>query len=406
MKAEWKIALVSPAGYQGAPVWPTAIVGAKLLTVSEIDKKPGAKSQEKMAVSRPMSLARALVAALLLMPVMGCSTLGYYQQAVSGQLQLIVNRRDLDAVLSDPEVRPVVKQKILLARRVSQFAERELGLPVEDTFSTYVDVGSPYVVWSVFAASEFSLDLKKFCYPIAGCVSYKGYFSPNSAAQFSQSLAAQGLDVFYGGVAAYSTLGWFADPLLNTFIERDDTRLAGLLFHELAHKIIYIPGDSRFNESFATAIERAALLRWLQLQQQGDAFEDYLVLEQQRSQVLALIKSAKVELTAIYASTATDAVKRQGKAQVFEAMRARYKALVTTGQVGRVFSEWMASEINNAGIGALADYNDWVASFEVWLANLDGNLPAFYREVQQLATLDRKERDAFLNQLAATRTAE
>ena len=362
----------------------------------------------KMSVSRLMSLARAPVVALLLllMPVMGCSTLGYYQQAVSGQLQLIVNRRDLDTVLSDPAVRPVVKQKILLARQVSQFAERELGLPVEDSFSTYVDVGSPYVVWSVFAAAEFSLDLQKFCYPIAGCVSYKGYFSPDSAAQFSQSLAAQGLDVFYGGVAAYSTLGWFADPLLNTFIERDDTRLAGLLFHELAHKAVYIPGDTRFNESFATAVERAALLRWLQLQQQSKAFEDYLVLEQQRAQVLTLISSAKVDLAAIYASTATDAVKREGKAEVFEVMRARYKELAAAGQVGGVFSEWMASEINNAGIGALADYNDWVASFEVWLANLDGNLPAFYREVQQLATLDRLERDAFLNQLAATRIPE
>ena len=179
-----------------------------------------------------MSSRRSIVLVLLvLLPIMGCSTLGYYQQAVSGQLQLLVNRRDLDTVLSDPAVTPAVKRKIALAGRISQFAERELGLPLEATFSTYVDVGSPYVVWSVFAAAEFSLDLKTFCYPIAGCVSYKGYFSSASAAEFSQSLAAQGFDAFYAGVAAYSTLGWFADPLLNTFIERDDTRLAALLFH-------------------------------------------------------------------------------------------------------------------------------------------------------------------------------
>ena len=354
-----------------------------------------------------MSSRRSIVLVLLvLLPIMGCSTLGYYQQAVSGQLQLLVNRRDLDTVLSDPAVTPAVKRKIALAGRISQFAERELGLPLEATFSTYVDVGSPYVVWSVFAAAEFSLDLKTFCYPIAGCVSYKGYFSSASAAEFSQSLAAQGFDAFYAGVAAYSTLGWFADPLLNTFIERDDTRLAALLFHELAHKVVYIPGDTRFNESFATAVEHAALLRWLQLQQQSAALENHLVLERQRSQVITLISAAKVELAGIYASTATDVVKREGKAEVIEGLRARYRTLAAAGQADQVFSEWMAGEINNAKIGALADYNDWVKSFEVWLANLDGNLPAFYREVQQLATLDRVERDAFLKPLAATRTPE
>jgi len=359
-------------------------------------------------MSRPkfISVLRQVIGWLLLVSLTGCGTLSYYYQAISGQMHLLVNRRGLDRVLLSESVNPALKERIVLARRITEFAERELGLPVGNTFSSYVDVGSPYLLWNVFAAPEFSLTLKTFCYPIAGCVSYKGYFSAESAAKFSATLADQGLDTFSGGVAAYSTLGWFADPLLNTYIDRNDTQLAALIFHELAHRVVYIPGDTRFNESFATAVEQAALRRWLQVDKASAALEDYQLTERHRSQVLTLIAEARTELETVYNSAETDKVKREQKMQVIASLKADYWALAANWNSGQVFADWMASDINNAMLGAVADYNDWVEYFEIWLASLDGDLPVFFRGVKQLANLDDAERILFLNRLTGQRIPE
>jgi len=343
-----------------------------------------------------VSMIRCLFALLLVFSVSGCTTLGYYQQAIVGQWQLLIKRRPLDEVLADTRVTPDVKSRLVVAKQIRLFAANTLYLPVEDSYSTYVDVGAPYVVWNVFAAPEFSLTMNTFCYPIAGCVSYKGFFSKAPAAALAKALAAQGNDTFYGGVAAYSTLGWFADPILSTFVEYDDTALAALLFHELAHKVIYIPGDTRFNESFATTVARYGLRQWLPLQVEQGAYTDYLLTTQRHGDVVGLIIGTREALEQVYTLKIDDSDKRQRKAALIELLRRDYQTLAGQWGTRGPFRGWMAADINNARLGAVADYNGWVPAFERLLASLDGDLPAFFAAVERLAEADQGYRDECL----------
>jgi predicted aminopeptidase len=352
------------------------------------------------------TLARCLLLSLLAISVTGCSTLGYYQQAIVGQWQLLAKRRPLDDVIADPQVTPGVKSRLVVAQQLRVFAADTLHLPVADSYSTYVDVGAPYVVWNVFSAPEFSLTMNTFCYPIVGCVSYKGFFSKAPAAGLAQTLALGGNDTFYSGVAAYSTLGWFADPLLSTFIARDDTALAALLFHELAHKVVYIPGDTRFNESFATAVERFGLRQWLPLQRekegQGQAYNNYLLTSQRRGEVIDLIMATREALAVVYAQDIDESVKRQRKQDLIARLRLNYQAVAAEWATPGPFRFWMAADINNARLGAVADYNSLVPAFERWLASLDGDLMAFFTAVERLAEADKVMRDEYLESFMAS----
>ncbi|MFT4631574.1 MAG: putative aminopeptidase [Candidatus Azotimanducaceae bacterium] len=351
----------------------------------------------------PLVLIRCLLISVLVVSVSGCSTLGYYQQAIVGQWQLLAKRRPLAEVMADPQVSPDVKSRLVVAEQLRVFAADTLHLPVADSYSTYVDVDAPYVVWNVFAAPEFSLTMNTFCYPIAGCVSYKGFFSMAPAAALAQQLAADGDDTFYGGIAAYSTLGWFADPLLSTFIARDDTALAALLFHELAHKVVYIPGDTRFNESFATAVERFGLRQWLPLQSEGEeqAYSNYLLMSQRRGEVIELIMATRAALALVYAQDLNETDKRERKQDLIERLRLDYQALASQWQTPGPFRSWMAADINNARLGAVADYNSLVPAFERWLESLDGDLPAFFTAVVRLSEANKATRDKYLGTFMA-----
>jgi predicted aminopeptidase len=199
------------------------------------------------------------VAALLLVSLLllACETVGYYSQAVRGQLAIVLGRQDIERLLQDETLDPLLAERFHELLSIREFAASELALPVAGNYSSYVDLGREHVVWNVFAAPEFSVDPLNWCYPIAGCVSYRGYFSKQAASRYAGQLADEGYDVYTGGVDAYSTLGWFDDSLLSTVLDRDSYQLAGLIFHELAHQVLYLPGDTTFNESFATAVERA-----------------------------------------------------------------------------------------------------------------------------------------------------
>ncbi|MBI5783517.1 MAG: aminopeptidase, partial [Gammaproteobacteria bacterium] len=206
----------------------------------------------------------SLTLLLLLAVVSGCASPGYYLHAVSGQIEILNKRRPVEEVLNDPATTPQTRQQLKLVRRLRDFASRELGLPDNDSYRSYTDLERPFVVWDVFAAPELSLEPKQWCFLVAGCVPYRGYFARDEAEQFAADLKQDGYDVYVGGVPAYSTLGWFNDPLLNTFIHRSEPELAGLLFHELAHQKIYVSGDTTFNESFATVVELEGVKRWSQ----------------------------------------------------------------------------------------------------------------------------------------------
>jgi len=350
---------------------------------------------------------RSLTLVALLCTLASCSSLNFYTQAVTGQMQLLWNRRSIDVVLADPEVRSEVKDKLILARDVLTFAEEQLGLPVEDSYSSYVDTGKKYVVWNVFAAEEFSAELQTFCYPIAGCVSYRGFFEEAAARDFATGLEQKGYEIFVGGVAAYSTLGWFNDPLLNTFLNRSDEKLAALLFHELAHKVIYVPGDTRFNESFATAVERIALSRWLASRNQPHAFDMHLAAQARSQAVIRLIGATRDQLREIYRSDDPDEKKREAKHRAIAELQADYQILRDNWRDREArfteFEFWMQGDVNNARLGTVADYHDLVPLFEKVYAGNGEDLASFFKTCHELTSLAVDERVNRLEALAAGR---
>ncbi|MCB1646629.1 MAG: aminopeptidase [Pseudomonadales bacterium] len=346
------------------------------------------------------SVLRIAVVAIIV-SLSGCSTVAYYSQAVRGQASILLSRRSVDDVLAEARLPASQLQKLQLVQEVVAFARNGLGMDVGDSYSSYVDTGRDYVVWNVFAAPEFSLQMKTFCYPIAGCVSYRGYFAEEDAQALTRELQADGYDAFYGGIKAYSTLGWFDDPVLNTFLNMSDVQLAALLFHELAHKQIYLPGNTQFNESFATAVERAALEQWLAQRGEQQAFATYMKSEARRQQVLALIATTRAALQLLYESAPQQGLSerslRKEKARLFADLRENYGVLSRDWGPGRAFGGWMASDLNNARIGTIADYNAWVPAFTRRL-QAAGSFPAFFAATHTLIQLSPRELQATLNQ--------
>lgn len=346
---------------------------------------------------------KPILALLLVTLLASCNTVYFYGQAVTGQLNILARRASIEKLIADPDTDAALKAQLEYILAVRAFAESDLALPVEDNFATYADVGNPYVVWNVFAAQEFSLDARNWCYPVAGCVSYRGYFSEEAARNYATDLSEEGLDVWVGGVAAYSTLGWFSDPVLNTVINRDDYRLAALIFHELSHQVVYVPGDTQFNESFATAVEMEGLKRWLESSRDSAMAREVVETAQMekayREEFVALVQSYQPKLHDLYDSgLAPDAMRAQ-KAALFDALRADYASLRQGWGSFNAYDAWFSEEINNAKMNTVATYFNHVPAFDVLLAEAGGDMTAFYARVEQLSELSRVERHAALEAL-------
>jgi predicted aminopeptidase len=333
-----------------------------------------------------------------------CESLQYYGQAINGQLYILAHRKPISRLLQEPGTSPALKSRLESISRIRKFAETRLHLPVDTHYSTYVDLQRPYVVWNVFAAPEFSMQPLVWCYPIAGCVSYRGYFGEHGAQKSAETLKQQGYDVFVGGVAAYSTLGWFSDPLLNTIINRDEHQLAALIFHELAHQVVYIPGETEFNESFATAVEREGLQRWLDTidtapetrEQLASAIKEDLVRQQQFT---ALVQSAVMDLNALYGEALAEADMRIAKEKRITRLRDDYAILKTQWQGYGGYDAWFAHDLNNAQLGTVATYNNLVPAFTTMLQQTNGDFPLFYENVMQLKQLEPEQRQLKLQLL-------
>jgi predicted aminopeptidase len=345
------------------------------------------------------TLKRALAASAVLL-LGACSALGYYGQAVSGQLHILTQRQDIDRLLEDPATDPQLKARLGEIAAIRRFAADELGLPLASQFSTYVDLGRPYVVWNVFAAEEFSVQPRSWCYPVAGCVTYRGYFDEAAARAFADELRADGLDVYVGGVAAYSTLGWFSDPVLNTVLNRSEHQLAALVFHELAHQVAYVKGDTEFNESFATAVEREGQRRWLlarvDMATRHELEENIANELQRQEQFVELVQQTVADLATVYAGGAPPEAMRAAKGARFDQLRADYAELKTQWQGYSGYDAWFAAGLNNAQLATVSTYNTLVPVFTALLAEEGGNMPAFYMRVQRLTKLPDAERRAVL----------
>ncbi|MDX1516326.1 MAG: aminopeptidase [Woeseiaceae bacterium] len=333
----------------------------------------------------------------LLLPVIfltGC----YYMQAARGQLEVLNRREPIEAVIADPDTPPELADRLALVQDARRYSIAELGMPDNDSYRTYADLEREFVVWSVFAAEEFSLDPKLWCYPIVGCVSYRGYFDKAAADREAAALAGRGYDVFVGGVAAYSTLGRFADPVLNTMMRWDDTRLVGVLFHELAHQVLYIRDDTAFNESFATAVEEAGVERYLDDRGMSDAFADYQQRKAFRRELMALIDAARSDLQTYYAETLDADEKRLLKQHRLDGLTADIRSLLE--RQGRDADAWLRLPFNNARLLSFSLYEGRLPAFRRMLDDCGGRLECFYDEAKRVAALDRTERDSYLDALA------
>lgn len=341
---------------------------------------------------------RLLFVPVLVLPVLGCANFGYYSQAVSGQLQVVRKTRPIEKVLADSATDTALKEKLAQVLLVRDYASRELGLPDNNSYRSYADIKRPYVLWNVFATPELSLTPKEWCFPIAGCSAYRGYFSQERAEAFADKLRAQGYDVQVGGVAAYSTLGWFRDPVLNTIVNRPLPEIAGLIFHELAHQQLYVRNDTAFNESFAVSVELEGMRRWLLTHGSPGDYEKYEARLQRREVFVALALKYRDRLEALYESSASEAEKRLGKLHAFADLRAEYAQVKLERWGGYSgYDNWFAQDLNNAHLLSLGLYHRHLPAFRALMAREQGDFSAFYKAVAGIGRLPTTERVATLN---------
>jgi len=341
-----------------------------------------------------MRARRLLLLAVLAPLLCGCATLRYYSQAVSGHLDLMRRAVPIDEQLARDAVPSALRVKLEAVLRIRRFASGELGLPDNGSYKSYADLGRPYALWNVFAAPEFSLEPVTSCFVFAGCVSYRGYFSEADAQAEAAARRAQGYDVDVGGVPAYSTLGWFDDPVLSTFIRYPDAELARLIFHELAHQLLYVKSDTRFNESFAATVEQAGVERWLAQSGSDRDRSAYERLQKMKREFLALVVKYKALLERYYQEDLPLEEKRLGKALRFAELDAEYRQLKASWGGFAGYDRWLAGKPNNATLASVALYTELVPAFQALLKREGGDLPRFYAAAKELARLPKEERDS------------
>lgn len=333
----------------------------------------------------------------LLVLLEGC----YYAQAVHGHLDVMQRRRPLDDVLADASVSDAVKARLRVVREARHFAAEELGLPDNGSYRSYADLEREYVVWNVFAAPEFSLEPKRWCFPVAGCVAYRGYFREQSARNKAAALRARGYDVAVGGVAAYSTLGRFEDPLLNTMMRWKDTDIILTLFHELAHQELYVKGDTQFNESFASAVAEIGIERWLAREGDTATLARFRDNREVRQAMLEMVAETRDELADLYASGVDPGVMRREKRRLLDALSADAERWLASRETETV--NWLRGPLNNATLVSLGLYEGWLPAFRSLYQDCDEDLPCFYRAAAEVAELPEDIRAARLGVMAAAR---
>ncbi len=350
------------------------------------------------AVDRRRHRVRSALAGLALLGliVSGCAQLSYYRQSAGGQMDIVQRRQAIDALIADERRDAPLRERLEHVREMRAFAIDELGLPDTGSYTQYADLGRDYAVLALYAAPAFSTELKTWCYPVVGCAAYRGYFDRAMLERYAQALKQQNYDVYIAAVPAYSTLGWFDDPLLNTVLDWPEPQVAGLIFHELAHQQLYVEGDTAFNESFATAVERAGVERWLQVHDGPAAVQRYRRRWEERGQVVQLIAEARRDLQQLYARGVSPADMGLAKQQRLDRLRQQYGELRRSFSADPGFDAWFAGELNNARLGSVAAYNEYVDAFLALLAEQHNDFRAFYARAAQMGALPQQQRQQSL----------
>lgn len=338
----------------------------------------------------------------LVLGTTGCAQLSYYAQATQGQLGLVASAKPIDQWLADPKVSDQLKQRLTRAQQIRTFAVQVLGLPENGSYTRYAELNRPYVVWNVIATQELSMKPVQWCFPVAGCVDYRGYYRKEDAQRFAQELRDQGYEVRVSGVPAYSTLGWFNDPVLSTFIAYPEAEVARMLFHELAHQVAYAPGDTTFNESFATTVESIGVEQWLDKHGSPDSRERYREFRQRKRDFIDLLTQHRQRLEEVFASDISDDEKRNKKALVITSLKQTYHQIKEEKWGGYSgYDQWFNEPITNAHFVLIATYEELVPAFQALHAK-SGSLKKFYAEVKAMAKQDKVRRREQLSLLLAT----
>jgi predicted aminopeptidase len=304
----------------------------------------------------------------------------YYTQAARGQLDVMSKRQPIDELIESPNTPEELAARLQLVSEARQFAIDELLLPDNDSYRSYADLGRDYVVWNVFAAPEFSLDPKTWCFPIAGCVAYRGYFSEDAARRKADQLEEDGFDVAVGGIPAYSTLGRFDDPVLNTMMHWEDADLVATIFHELAHQVLYVKDNTAFNESFATVVEEIGIERWLASRDRGSDFNNYNARREQRKKTMEAVVLARSDLEKVYASSMA----------AHEMRRAKETRLA---QLASELPAELEIDLNNAGLASMSLYQSRVPEFRELYEECERELRCFYDQASSLQPAESSTQD-------------
>ena len=342
-------------------------------------------------------MVRRFFLGLMVVLLSGCSSISYYGQLASGQWQLLRAREPVAQVIADPARPPQLREHLAQSQKARTFASEHLHLPDNQSYRLYADIGRPYVVWNVFATTEFSLSPETHCFPIAGCVAYRGYYNQGAARGEAALLRLRGMDVSIGGVEAYSTLGWFNDPILNSMMNWGDERLATLIFHELAHQRFYVQDDTEFNESFANFVEQEGTRQWRVARGLAPAS---VSASKQRDQFIQLILDTRQRLEKVYAQPLSADAMRAAKAAEFERLRSDYRQMRDSQWAGdKRYDAWINLPMNNARLLPFGLYDQWVPVFAALFRQEGGDWLRFYAAVEKMGGLPVEQRKAALRQL-------
>lgn len=354
----------------------------------------------KQPLTRGKPPLATLLLALLLTSVVGCETIHFYSQAAHGQLSLLAKREPIEALLADPDTEAKLKHKLQVVQSALSFAGSDLDLPTEDQYDTYVALDRQYPLWNVVAADPLSLKAHHWCYPLIGCQTYRGYFSEDNARKKAAEMAEQGYDVYVRGVSAYSTIGWFDDPILSSFIHYNDHSLRALIFHELAHQVLYFEGDSMFNESFAMAVEMEGIRLWYEKQTDKQGYEDYLAQQQRRQDFLDLVLPTREALRDLYQTELNDEEKLAKKAELIQQLRTNYEHVKDEKWGGKTYyKRWFSGPLNNAQLNSVATYFELAPGLRQILRDTiaqGGSFTDYYELCKSYQAQSKSERHSFI----------
>lgn len=351
---------------------------------------------DQQTMHNTLKTAKLLILLLLVTCTAACSSFSYYAQSIQGQLEILNKSKPVDELLKEQQLPQQLLDELDIVRQIREFAITELSLPDNGSYRQYADLEREYVVWNVFAAPELSLAGKQWCYLVAGCLNYRGYFSRDAALHLANKLEKQGYDVYVGGVTAYSTLGWLADPVLNTMLNRGTTDLARVIFHELAHQKIYIKDDTEFNEAFADTVAIEGVERWLQKTGNSESIRKFKQDQEREDIFVNLVLRYRRQLDELYHSQFSDLEKRVTKTRLLQQMVNDYQQDRSAWRDGTTYDTWFAIGVNNAKLNAVTTYREYVPGFKILLRSVGSNLARFYGLVEELGKCRAEKRKSIL----------